>query len=77
LAQTAERIAPGQAQIINPKQISNHNACLPDGLFGGNDQNQTSANSVEPFARPVKYIFVFYWYLFAIWNLLFGAYQTS
>jgi hypothetical protein len=38
LAQTAERIAPGQAQIINFKQISNHNARLSAGLFGGNDQ---------------------------------------
>ena len=39
------------------------------GLFGGNDQNQTSANSVEPFVWNFVLVY-FYWYLeFIIWCL--------
>ena len=67
-------------QITN--KSSTHNDRLSAGLFGGNDQNQTSANSVESFVwnfvlvYPPEWRSRAGWYLFAIWNLLIGAYSN-
>jgi len=57
-------------QITNKYQIT-----MSAGLFGGNDQNQFFWNF--RFLYPPEWTCRAGWNLFVIWNLLFGAYQTS